>query len=153
MNFFIRSSEEFLNERVLFPARVCNTSQDKDKSVHPMLATTSNVRGRSLSRTDNDGREAKKYVFGLTPPRHTTGGLLSSWLVDQQNTFDGHRWALLCPPCPRRWASLMATPSTVLGPGMDQDSSACRSVNTSCRKAVPHREGVSRQSSTSYDND
>ena len=111
------------------------------------------TRGRPPSLKDNNDRESKKYVLGLTPPRHTTGGLLSSWLVDQQTTFDGHMWSPRCPPRPRWWASHRATPPTVLGPGMDQDSVACRSVNTSCKKALPHREGESRPSSTSCENE
>ena len=130
-----------------------NTSPRQDKFVPHMEYTTSRHRGRSPSSKDDDNRESKKYVLVLTPPRHTSGGLLSSWLVDQQFTFDGLRWPLLCPPCPRRWASHRATPPTVLGPGMDQDSSACRSVNTSCRKALPHSEGGSRPSSPSRENE
>ena len=124
----------------------------KTRQIRPtMKYITSSHRGSLPSSKDN--RESKKYVLVLTPPRQTTGGLLSSWLVDQQTTFDGHKWALRCPPRPRWWASHHATPPTVLGPGMDQDSSACRSVNTSCKKALPCREGEGRPSSTSCENE
>ena len=126
-----------------------NTSPRQDKSVSHMEYTTSRHRGCLPSSKDNDDQESKKYVLVLTPPRHTSGGLMSSWLVDQQITFDRQRWPLLCPTCPTRWD----TPLTVLGPGMGQDSSACRSVNTSCKKALPHREGESRPLSTSRENE
>ena len=99
----------------------CRQHLPKDRQIRPLMEhTTTRHRGRSPSSKDNDGRESKKYVSGLTPPRHTTGGLLYSWLVDQQTSFDGQRWPLLCPPCPRRWASHHAIPPTVLGPGMGQ---------------------------------
>ena len=121
---FVRE-DRWLLESSFFQPMLNNTSPRQDKSVPHMEYTTSRHRGHSPSRKDKDDRESKKYVLVLTPPRHTSGGLLSSWLVDQQITFDGQRWPLLCPPCPRWWASHRATPPTVLGPGMGQDSSAC----------------------------
>ena len=59
----------------------------------------------------------------------------------------------MCPPCSGRWASHRAIPLTALGPGMGQDSLVCRSVNNSCRKALPHREGGSRPTSTSRESE
>ena len=41
------------------------------------------TRGCSETTGVSDTRDLKKYVFELTPPRLTTGGLLSSWLADQ----------------------------------------------------------------------
>ena len=68
-----------------FPARV-RQHLPKTRLIRPSMEhTTSRHRGRSPSSKDNDGRESKKYVLGLTPPRHTTGGLLSSWLVQPAN--------------------------------------------------------------------
>ena len=104
----------------------------------------SSYSGHSASNNGCDGLDSKRYTFGLNPPRHTSGGLLSSWLVDQQTIVDGHKWTLLCTPSPRRWDSPAAAPLTVLDPGMDQDSATCRSRNTSCRKVLTHCDGGCR---------
>ena len=93
----------------------------------------------------SDIRDLKKYVFGLTPPRLTTGGLLSSWLADQQIFRDGCKWTLLCLLHPREQGSHAAAMLPVLGSGMFQVSRVCRSVTTLCREVFTHLTSGSRR--------
>ena len=103
------------------------------------------TRGCSETTGVSDTRELKKYVFELTPPRFTTGGLLSSWLADQQFFRDGCKWTLLCPLHPREQGGHEATLLPVLGSGMLQVSRVCRSVTTLCREVFTHLTSGSRR--------
>ena len=85
-------------------------------------------------------QDPKKYVFGLTPPRHLTGGLLSSWLVNQQFSRDGCKWTPLYSFHPRKLGSHVATLLPVHGPGMVQVSWVCKRVRTLCRKVSTQQE-------------
>lgn len=98
------------------------------------------TRGRSPSDREGDDESSKRYTFGSNPPRHTAGGLLSSWLVDQQNTSDGLGDTAMCTSYPSRPDGLVAVGPTVLKPGMAWDSLACRSVKTMCREALTYPE-------------
>ena len=103
------------------------------------------TRGYSETTGVSDTRDPKKYVFGLTPPRHNTGGLLSSWLVDQQIFCDRCKWTLLCLLHPREQGSHTAAMLPVLGSGMFQVSQVCGSVTTFCREVFTHLTSGSRQ--------
>ena len=103
------------------------------------------TRGCSETTGVSDTQDPKNYVFGLTPPRHNTGGLLSSWLVDQQIFRDRCKWTLLCSLHPRELGSHAAALLPVLGSGMFQVSWVCRSVTTLCREVFTHLTSGSRR--------
>ena len=60
------------------------------------------MRSRSPSRVEEDEKRNKRYNFVLNPPRHTAGGLTSSWLVDQQTFRDGLGCTRKCSLNPKR---------------------------------------------------
>ena len=103
------------------------------------------TRGCSETTGVSDTRELKQYVFELTPPRFTTGGLLSSWLADQQFFRDGCKWTLLCPLHPREQGGHKAALLPVLGSGMFQVLRVCRSVTALCREVFTHLTSGSRR--------
>ena len=117
----------------------------KDQIAHMDTTNPKMTRGCSETTGVSDTRDPKKYVFGLTPPRHNTGGLLSSWLVDQQIFCDRCKWTLLCLLHPREQGSHTAAMLPVLGSGMFQVSQVCGSVTTFCREVFTHLTSGSRQ--------
>ena len=99
-----------------FLARVNNTSCSKDLLSHCMDDSNTKMnRGCTVPVEGPVTQDPKRYVFGLTPPRHLTGGLLSSWLVNQQFSRDGCKWTHLYSPHPRKLGSHVATLLPVLG--------------------------------------
>ena len=126
-----------------FPARANHTSRPRNQSAHFMSSSTQTTRAHSPSQGESDVENAKGYTLASNPPRHTTGGLLSSWLVDQYLTKDGGWYTTFCVPPPRVIDGHHAVSWLVLIPGMVLDSLTSTSRNTQCWVDMTHCDGES----------
>ena len=109
-----------------------------------MTTNTQTTRARSPTQGENDVESTKRYYLCSFPPRHTSGGLLSSWLVKQQLTKDGYWCTTFCVPLPRELDGHHAIPCPVLIPGMVPDSLTSTSRNAQCWVDRMHCDGESR---------
>ena len=128
-----------------FPARANHTSRPRNQSAYDMSSSTQNTRARSPTQGETDDERSKRYILVSNLPRHTAGGLLSSWLVDQHLTKDGGGYTIYCVPPPRVLDGHHAAFWPVLIPGMVPDSLTSMGRNTLCWVDVSHYDGESCQ--------
>ena len=130
-----------------FPARANHTSRPRTNPPQDMATTsTSETRARSASRPgETEEQRNKRYTFGSHPPRHATGGLLSSWLDSQHVLKDGWRWTPRCSPHPRWLGDHVVAQKSALAPGMVSDSLTSKCRNASCWKVLFRLAGVQDQ--------
>ena len=106
-----------------------------------MSSSTQTTRARSPSQGELDVKNVKRYTFASNPPRHTSGRLLSSWMVAQYLTKDGGWHTTFCVPLPRALDGHHAVSWPVLIPGMVPDSLTSMSRNTQCWVDLTHCDG------------